>query len=229
MGIRVCALACLAAVLAGCATPQVSMTKQVQADLERVESVLIIPQNNLDITVQPSNPGNTGLLGALIVIAIDSARQSSAEREAAPLLESLQGFDFRNVMMEASVDALNNINRVRLVLRPRVESVDSESAKRIAYDESSESAVLFCRVGYKYQSGNLLVTANAEIYPKKTALKQYRFKPEEANPLNDGNAIYRKSFHFIKQAVNPNTIRESLQEAAISVSKQLAADLNHGI
>lgn len=194
MDIRVFALLCSVVVLTGCATPQVSMTKQLQDNLERVESVLIIPQNNLDITVQPTNPGNSGLLGALIAVAIDSSRRSSAEQDAAPILESLQSYDFRNVMMEASVGALNNLDKVRLVMPPRVEVVESESARRIAYDQSSESAILFCRIGYKYQSGNLIVTANAEIYPKKILLKQYRIRPEETNPLNDGNAIYRKSF-----------------------------------
>jgi len=60
-------------------------------------------------------------------------------------------------------------------------------------------------------------------------LKQFRNKPEETNPLNIGNVIYRKIFTFTKQAVTPITIKENLSEAATNVARQLAADLNHGL
>lgn len=165
----------------------------------------------------------------LIASAIDSSRQSSAANAAAPLLEPLRDYDFRAVMLKASSDALTKVEKVKVAMPLRVEVVASDSSRRITFDQSAASAVLFCNVGYRLESGNLIVTAAAEIYPKIEVLKQFRVKPDEVNPLDRGNAIYRKTFTFSKQAVAPTTIKESLTEAAANVARQLAADLNHGI
>ena len=229
MNLRAVALTIVVVALAGCAIPQISLTKQGQEKIDRVEGILTIPQNNLDITVQATNPGNSGLLGALIAAAIDSSRQSSAEQAAAPMLEPLRNYDFRTVMLDASTDALTKIDKVKFAMPLRVEVVASNSVKRIAFDQSTASAILFCNVGYRLESGNLIVTASAEMYPKIDTLKQFRNKPDETNPLDGGNVIYRKTFTFTKQAVTPVTIKESLSEAATNIARQLAADLNHGL
>ncbi|MGO9444233.1 MAG: hypothetical protein ACLPXB_05565 [Thiobacillaceae bacterium] len=229
MKLRVFALTLAVAALAGCASPQMSLTKQAQANIEQVEGILTIPQSNLDVTVQATNPGNTGLIGALIAVAIDAARQSSAEKAAAPLLEPLRDYDFRTAMLNASTDALTKMDKVKIMMPLHVEVVASDASKKIAFEQTAASAILFCNVGYHLESGNLIVTANAEMYPKIEKLREFRNKPDETNPLNGGNAIYRKTFTFVKQAVAPITIKEDLSEAATSVASQLAADLNGGI
>jgi hypothetical protein len=229
MNLRTLALIIVVTTLAGCAAPQISLTKQAQLNIDRAEGILTIPQNNLDVTVQATNPGNTGLIGALIVAAVDSARRSNAETAAAPMLEALRDYDFRTVMLDASTDALTKIDKVKFGMPLRVELVASDSAKRIAFDESIASAILFCNINYRLESGNLIVVAAAEMYPKVDSLKQFRNKPNETNPLDSGNVIYRKTFTSSKQAVTPTTIKEYLSEAATSVARQLAADLNHGL
>lgn len=214
--------------LAGCAAPPLSLTKEAQTKIDRLEGVLTIPQNNLDITVQATNPGAGGLLGALIAAGIDSARQSSAATAAAPMLETLRDYDFRTVMQGAANDALSKVEQIKIILPLRLELVASESVERIAFDKSTASAVLFCNVRYQFQSGNLIVTANAAIYPKGSSLKQFRGKPQDSDPLDRGNAIYRKTFIFSKQAVAASTIKADLTEAATNIARQLADDLNHG-
>lgn len=213
----------------GCAAPQISLTQQAQTNIDQVQGILTIPQNNLNVTVQATNPGNSGLIGALVVMAIDSARQSRAEEAAAPVLETLRDYDFRVVMLNATNEALAKIDKLKVVMPMRVETIASDSSRRIAFDESSASAILFCNVGYRFETGNLIVSAFAEMYPKKAALKQFRNKPEETNPLEAGNVIYRKTFTFTKQAIAASNIKASLNEAATSIASQLAADLNHGI
>ena len=181
--------------LVGCATQPISLTKQVQSKIDQVEGILTIPQSNLDVTVQATEGGGGGgLLGVLIAAAIDSARQSSAEKAAAPLLTPLREYDFRKVMLDASNDALMKIDKVKFVIPLRVEVVASESTKRIAFDQSKASALFFCDVNYQLKAGNLIVTASTEIYPKMDALKQFSEKPQEANPIDPGNVIYRKTF-----------------------------------
>lgn len=229
MSLRTVALTIVVITLTGCAVPQVSMTKQIQSKIDRAEGILTIPQNNLDVKVEATYTGDTGLLGALIGASIDSSRQSNAEKEAAPMIESLRDYDFRTVMLGASTEALTNIDQVKFVMPLRVDAVASDSAKRIAFDQSTSSAILFNNVSYQLKSGNLIVTAKAEMYPKADTLKQFRNKPSETNPLDRGNVIYRKIFTFTKQAVTQTTIKDSLTEAATSIASQLAADLNHGL
>lgn len=230
MNLKSIALIIIVTALSGCATNQkISLTKQVQANLDRVEGVLTISQKNLYVTVPATNPGNTGLLGVLIFAAIDVARESSAEQTAAPILAALGDYDFKQAMVDASNDALSKVDKVKISTPLRVETVSSDSAKRIAFDQSTASAVLFSGVSYRLESGNLIVNAIVEMYPKRDALKQFRTKPEESDPLDAGNAIYRKIFSFGSQAVNAATIKAQLSEAATNIANQLAADLNHGI
>lgn len=229
MNLRIIALTLFVSTVVGCAAPQISLTQQVQTNIDQVQGILTIPQNNLNVTVQATNPGNSGLIGALVVMAIDSARQSRAEGAATPVLETLRDYDFRVVMLNATNEALAKIDKLKVVIPVRVETIASDSARRISFDESSASAILFCNVGYRLEAGNLMVAAVAEMYPKKAALKQFRNKPEETNPLEAGNVIYRKTFAFTKQAIAASNIKASLNEAATSIASQLAADLNHGI
>jgi hypothetical protein len=215
--------------LVGCATPPISLTKQAQSNIDRVDGLLTIPQKNIDVTVQATNPGNTGLIGALVMAAVDSSRQSSAKEAAAPVIEALRDYDFRAVMLGALTNELAKVDPVKYSIPQRVEVLKSDSLRRIAFDQSTASAIFFCDVGYRLESGNLIVTVSVDMYPKTDALKQYRYKPEETNPLDNGNVIYKKFFTLSQQAVTPTSIKENMSEAAGNLARHIAADLNHGI
>jgi hypothetical protein len=217
--------------LTGCAMQPISLTQQAQKKIDSVDGVLIIPQNNLIISVPSTNGSGGGLIGVLVAATIDSVKQSNAEKNAAPLIENLKYYDFRKVMLDASNQATENTEKNNVIkIKPlRLETVASDSAKRIAFDKTDAGAIIFCNVGYRIESGNLIVSALTEIYPKNSELKQFRNKPDEKDPLSSGNAIYRKNFYFAKQAVDKDNIKEALSEAAISVSQQIVDDVNHGI
>lgn len=215
-------------ILAGCAaTPPMSLTKQEQHELGELSGTLFIPQNSLLVTVTPTNPGPSGLLGALIVAGIDAARRANAESNAAPMFEQLKSYDFRAVMKQTSNDAIGALPDLKFSAPLDVDTVSSGSEKRIVFDKSTASAVLFVDVGYQLQSGNLYASANAVMFPKSDKLLQFRKKPNEADPLDAGNAIYRQTFSFSKQNVSAADIQSDLTEAAQSLASQLAADLNH--
>ncbi|SEK13258.1 hypothetical protein [Paraburkholderia diazotrophica] len=218
---------CLA-MLAGCAvSPTMSLTKQEQHELGEVSGTLFIPQNSLMVTVTPTNPGATGLLGALIAAGIDSARRANAESNAAPMFEQLRDYDFRVVMKQASNEAVAKVPDIKFSAPLDVDTVSSSSQKRIVFDKSTASAVLFVEVAYQLQSGSLYASASAVMFPKSDKLMQFRKKPSEADPLDAGNAIYRQTFSFSKQNVTAADIKSGLTEAAQSLAAQLAADLNH--
>ena len=108
----------------------------------------------------------------------------------------------------------------------RLETVDSEACKRADFDQSSASIVMFTTVGYRLESGCLIITAVVEIYPKSEALLKFRHKPNNSNLMDIGNVIYRKTFTFKKEFITERNIKHNLSEGATSISKQIIDDLN---
>ena len=214
--------------LAACAvSPPMPLTKQEQHELGDVSGTLFIPQSGLLVTVAPTDASAGGLLGVLIAAGIDAARRANAESNAAPMLERLRDYDFRTVMKQASDEAVAKIPEIKFSGALDVDTVGSNSQKRIVFDKSTASAVLFVDVAYQLQSGNLYASANAIMFRKSDKLTQFRQKPSQADPLDKGNAIYRRTFNFSKQNVTAADIKSDLTEAAQSLASQLAADLNH--
>lgn len=214
--------------LAGCAVKQpISLSPQATKSIDAVQTILYVPQNNIDIDVKAGNPGNTGLLGALIVAAIDDARRTKAQKAQAGLSDAVSDFDFRSRMAKQLSAELARVQTVNLQSPVQLETTDSPSLRQVAYDRSKSSAVLFVNVSYKVIDGTLLVTANCLMYPKSSALMPLRNAPNENDKLDQGNSIFRKNFTFTQQAVDSNNIRESLLHGIASVAWQLAVDLNH--
>jgi len=203
------------------------LSPQAHKAIESVQTILYVPQNTLDVDVTPGNPGATGLLGALIVQAIDESRRASAQKAQISVVEAVNEFDFRTRMANQLSAEFGRVQTLRLRTPVQLETVDSESQRHIAFDRSQASAVLFSRVSYKFLEGKIVVMSTNAIYPKARALMALRAKPNDGNPLDDGNAIYRRTFIFTKHAVTRENVRESLGEGLSNVAWQLAADLNH--
>jgi hypothetical protein len=211
--------------LAGCATPEQSMTAPLRTALGGVEGVLLVPQSGLDVTVTPTDGGQGGLLGVLLAAAIDSKREESAKKQSVPMLQALHGYDFRVVLAEAIAEATARQPALKLRTPWRLETLDSDSHRRDLFDATADSAVLFVRVNYRLESGNVIVSARAQLVPKAAELKGLRPAPDDGRPLEEGNALYRKTFSFSKQNVRADTVAAALTEGANSVATQLLSDL----
>lgn len=221
----------IALLLSGCGSrvAVAPMSKNVQTELSSIDTTLIIRQSNLDVTVPQTNGSQGGLIGVLVAAVIDSARRSSAENEAAPIVERIQDYNFRQVMQDEASSTLGGLENVRANLPVNLDTVGSALTFRIAYDKSTANAFLLCNIGYVLNSGNLIVTLHASMYPKADTLKKYRTAPDESNPLADGNAIYNNKFSFVKEGITANNIQASLNEAAKNLAKQLATDIDYGV
>ena len=215
--------------LNACATQSLSLKKEATKKIYSIDQVLIIPQNNLDITITPGNPGSSGIIGALLVATIDSVRRSSAEKEALPIINELHEYDFRSVMLDAMHSEIKKQNALNSQIHVTLETVDSASNRWAVFDRSNASSVLFTQVQYRLNSGNLIVEAKAEMYPKAETLYSYREKPNNTSKLDKGNMIYRKNFKYEQQRVLASDIRSSLSEAANSIARQIITDLAHPI
>jgi hypothetical protein len=219
----------LSVLLAACAAAPQSLRQVASDNIETVDQILLITQSNLDITITQTNPGASGLIGALLVSAYDEYRLSNVKREATPIITALQDFDFRVIMLRAMAAAVGNSQRLAYPINTQLETIDSDSTRRVRYSDSSASVVLFTAVRYRLESGNLLISANLEAYPKIDALRRFRKDPNEENPLAAGNTIYRQTFDFKREGITPQNIQSSLIEGASSIATQIIADLEHPI
>lgn len=229
MKLKTLAISSIAFLMLGCTQPYAPMSKKVQEKIQVLDTSLIIKQSNLDITVSSSDTGQGGIIGSLILAGVDAVRRSNAEDEAAPIITALQNYDFRKVMYKATNNALGKLNKFKVNRPITLDKVGSETVAKITLNDSKASAVMFCNVYYQLQSGNLMITLDAEMYPKSEALKALRKDANNKDVLASGNRIYKNQFVFVKQGITADNIKDGLNEAAISLADQIVQDLNHGI
>jgi len=229
MKLKILGIILLGFLITGCAVKLAPMSKKVQANINTIDTTLIIKQSNLDVTVSDTDGSSGGLIGVLVAAAIDAGRRSVAEKESTPILKSLEGYDFRQVMLQEATSSLENLKNIKTKLPINMDKIGSRLSLQIEYDKSTNDGVLICLILYRLESKNLIATLHASLYPKATKLKEFRSKPDEENPYADGNAIYNNKFIFVKEDITTNNIVESLNEAAKSLANQLATDIDYGI
>jgi hypothetical protein len=215
--------------LAGCAAPPISLTQRALASIDSAESVLLIPKATLSVSVDPTYIGG-GLLDQLLANYIDSKRQESAAAAATSVIQIAQDYDFRSAMRDAWTSEFSKITAVKFKAPARVEAYgaqaeDAKARKRADYDRSDAAAVLFVDIDYSLRSGTLVITAKTEVYPKSPKLAVFRPSPKDADPMDDGNVIYRKEFSHKKEFITANNIRRAMDEGVIEVARKVAGDI----
>ena len=230
MKLKIFGVILIALLLSGCVTRKAPMSKQVQQTLGRADALLIMPQSNIDITVTDSNPsGQGGLIGIMTMAAVDSIRRTMEEDDASPVIKSLQKYDFRKVVLSKTNSSFAKLKKVKVKLPVKLDKIGTELSSRVFYDNSKANAVLLCRVRYELQSGSLIASLDARMYPKSKALMALVRKPNRAKPLDPSNSIYFNHFTFKKSGMTFNNIEASLNEAASNLTQQLTMDMDHGI
>jgi hypothetical protein len=217
-----------AALLLGCATEPVALKEGVLQELQAVDAVLLVPKEHTDVSVTATNIGG-GLLDQLLAAYIDKKRQESAATAATPIVSELQAYDFRGALRSAWVREFEALSPARFRVPPGIDATpagtDAGAARRPWFERSDAGAVLFADIDHTLQSGALLITARVEIYPKAAALMKYRPRPADAQPLDDGNAIYRNTFQFKREFVTATNVRRALDEGVADIAHRIAVDL----
>jgi hypothetical protein len=54
---------------------------------------------------------------------------------------------------------------------------------------------------------------------------KFRERPVDGDPMNDGNVIYRNAYTYKKEFVTLNTIKRGLDQGAVDIARQVAADI----
>lgn len=212
--------------LTACSSKPIFLKKEACQQIHSIDHVIAVPQNNLDITVTPTNGGSGGVIGVLVASAIDASRRSNAEKQARPIIEELRGFDFRSVMLNAIKTATENSTDFNFDVKSRIENVETDTDKRILVSQSQSNAVLLTIVKYELNTQNLIVTASSSMYPNMKSLEKFKKTPNNDAKITDDDQIYSNVFTFKKQAITAGNIRSSLTESAQHIAKQLISDIS---
>ncbi|WP_298626600.1 hypothetical protein [uncultured Zoogloea sp.] len=196
------------ALVAACAAPQVRLKPEARAEIDAVDSVLIV------------SPGTLG------------ARASSpGARSTDPILETLHDYDLRAALQEAWRAESIRGSTVRFVPKLRVERISpgdpaGPAQMRTLFDNARGSAVMFANIDYRLRDSALVVSAQVEIYPRAPALLRFRHAPDGSEPLDGGSVIYRQRFEERQAPVTPASARGQLDDAVQGVVRQIIASLN---
>lgn len=243
-------LAVVSLLLCGCA--ERSLTRQQISTIPELEVVVGVAQNELAIQqIDPIQPLDyrstyrpaTGSDGALAVVAAEAlvaiivggvagrqqSRRTELQARAAILKQALDGYDFRAELLDATKATLAQVRSVKVDVRSWALTNTFDGTLRRAYADSTASAVLFFLVAYSLEEGRagygLVFRSNVFVFPKSTALKALRRRPDDADPVADGNAIHRKTVEFFLPYDGKADIKEVLRRGAWGLAAQLAADL----
>lgn len=190
------------ALITACAAPQVRLKPEARAEIDAVDSVLIVPRK----------PG------------ADAGR-------ADPILDALRDYDLRAALRDAWRAEAGRSSEIRFVPKLRVESFSpgdpaGAAQMRTLFDNARGSAVMFANIDYRLRDSALVVSARVEIYPRAPALLRFRHAPDGSEPLDEGSVIYRQRFEERLTPVTPATARGRLDDAVHGIVRQIIASLN---
>jgi hypothetical protein len=242
-----------ALLLSACATATVNppLPDAARTSISSTEVVVPIRQSEIYVYVPPSTAnaaGQGGLIGALVVAAInagvDSVRTQKAETAVKPLRDALVDYKFDSTLQDDVKNALAKLpwlhaSNVRIVKEVTTASLDS------ALEHSKADAVLFTTADYQLSNDAdvLTVSLTVSLFGNTDALNTLKTKKTSSGGASTAidNAIYYNTFTFVVKvpgatsdrdhniavwdAQNGAAMRVDLAQAVGKLSSMLAADL----
>lgn len=163
-------------------------------------------------------------------VADDQRRQAVSSRFSS-FVRAMGTYDFAPDMLAATKNELAKVTTIKLEVRPPPLDLRAAALRRSIYEQSRASAVLFFFVEYSFRELYgvdyvLAFDATAVILPRSDDLKKLRRRPDDADPLADGNAIYRRHFADSIKYRAGDDVPAMFRQAAQRLASALAQDLN---
>lgn len=199
---------CFSSLLAGCAgTTRVPLNQEASARLSRVDSVVLIPADEIIVRAKPSSVSlalGGGLIPALIDASITSSRQTELEAIANPFYAGAENIEFRTLFN----DSFKGMIQEQKLLPNLNVTVSTTGLSRTALESRRTSlkpgeAFLGLRIWYEFtpdtrsvlvSAGSVLVTADSKDPIFKNTYLYVSQPIEGPNPLtawadNQGQAL----------------------------------------
>lgn len=201
--------------------PQTELSPQARPALGRIDVLLNASQTQ----IYPESMPSAGLTFASAVTA--GFNTAWLKGRADRVNAALPTFDFPADVLQAVRASFAKVDRLDLVLPTAVNRNGSPGALAF-YEASTASAVLIFGVSFVLEEqGTIRFDGWAWLMPKSAELKRFRPQPNDANPLDPGNAIFREVFRAWKTpASTPAEIHANFVDGLNIVATKAAAKLN---
>ncbi|WP_286266625.1 hypothetical protein [Thalassotalea atypica] len=210
-------VALLAGSVIGCGTtPNNYLPVAATNEIKTTDVYVVVPQKEIVAEVEASGvaaAGGGGLLLALIDVAVENSRASSAEELIQPIKDSLIETDFNSLFINALKKEFDAVNWMKVDDVQLITDV-TETTRQDNYDKADAETVTFINAGYSLSPDFSMLKANANIsmLPKADALKKYSEKATSKKAKqyawhNDNN-IYRDNISILNNLVATATDKE---------------------
>ncbi|WP_421997804.1 hypothetical protein [Reyranella sp.] len=161
--------------------------------------------------------------------AAEDRRQQAVASRFSSFVRAMGTYDFAPDMLAAAKNELAAVRTIKLEVRPP--PLTSRAELRSIYERSSASAVLYFDVEYSFRQLYdidyvLDFEATAVLLPRTERLKHLRPQPDNADPLADGNAFYRRRFASSFKYRTGDDVPAKFRQVAKRLAADLARDLN---
>jgi hypothetical protein len=214
---KVTILFVIAASIVGCgSTPNHYLPVAATNEIKTTDVYVVVPQKEIVAEVEASNvaaAGGGGLLFALIDVAVENSRASTAEELIQPIKDSLIETNFNRLFLNALQSELNSMDWIKVDNVKLITDV-SKTTRQDNFASANAETVTFINAGYSLSPdfSHLKANANISMLPKTDALKKYSEKATSKKAKqyawhNDNN-IYRDYVSVLNQLGNSSSDKE---------------------
>jgi len=194
--------------LSACSTlpPHNYFSDEALNKIDTIDLYITIPQKELQADITSSNTtaaAGGGLLFALVDLAVENSRASTAEELIEPIRNSLLDLNFNEMFKQKLEEGLKDESWTKIsktILNNEV-SVNQTSND---FKSSSADAIFYINAAYSLSADFSNITAKAELFvvPRNKSLRIFSEKPDSTgarkSPWNKNNNIFRDNLVVVE-------------------------------
>jgi hypothetical protein len=222
MRLRFVALFCAALALAACIeTPRSRLVGSIQLAPDARAALGSIEVVVSQVPVPVTEPARDGVKLPAIQRALAGYDVTGTQQARVPVInKALQTFDYPDDVLKAMQQAFGRLERSGFRVAPTV--ARSREDIRAADAASTADAVLFFGVSYALTASTPIpFYGSLALRPKSQVLQKFRPRPNDSDPLDPGNPIFRKSFE-VERSISTVATPEQVKAAFVSAAHELA-------
>jgi hypothetical protein len=224
MRLRFVALVCAALALAACIeTPRSRLVGTIQLAPDARPALGSIEVVVSQVVVPVTEPARDGVNLPPIQRALAGYDVTGTRQARVPIINNaLPTFDYPDDVLKATQQSFARLERAGFRVLPTVARSRSQEDIRAAEAASTADAVLFFNVSYALTASTpIRFYGSLALRPKSQALQKFRPRPNDSDPLDPGNPIFRKSFE-VERSISSAATPEQVKAAFVSAAHELA-------
>ncbi|NMP32731.1 hypothetical protein HII17_14305 [Thalassotalea sp. M1531] len=222
--------------LAACgSTPNNYLPQAATNEINSTDIYVVLPQKEIVAEIDRSSvaaAGGGGLLLALIDVAVENSRASTAEELIQPIKDSLIETSFNKLFLDALNEEFDAVNWMKIRDVKLISDI-TETTVEDHYKGTDAQTVTFINTNYSLSPdfSSLKAYANLSMLPKSEELKKYSEKATSKKAKqyawhNDNN-IYRDSVIVSSKLNSTTTDKEENAKVLANNADELKAEFSN--